>query len=80
LYWYERSLGWIAGPTKVKNVMKRCDANGDNMLDATDFKAKEYMCLPYMDPDYNWEIPCAALCRVKTMCDRATQILNKPMY
>lgn len=80
LYWYERSLGWIMGPTKVENVMKKCDSNGDNRVDSTDFAAMKYTCMPYMDPDYNWERPCEALCRVKTLCDRATVILHKPTY
>jgi hypothetical protein len=61
-------------------MMHDCDANGDGAIDAADFAAKSQYCLPYKDPERNWQVDSNALCMVKTFCDRAAGILNKTVY
>ena len=80
LYWYERAIGWIVGPTKVSEVMKACDNNGDNKIDLDDYQAKKYHCMPYMEPLKDWKEPSEALCRIRSFCDRAAGILGKRVY
>lgn len=80
LYWYERTLGWIVGPTRVSEVMKACDANEDGKIDLDDYQATKYMCMPYMEPLKDWKEPSDALCRIKSFCDRAAKILKKTVY
>lgn len=80
LYWYERALGWIVGPTKVSEVMKACDSNGDKKIDIDDYDAQKYYCMPYMEPLKEWKEPSEALCRIKSFCDRAAAILEKKVY
>ena len=80
LYFYERALGWIAGPTQVSAVMHDCDANGDHAVDATDFEQKKLYCMPYMDPKTHWTVESNALCLIKKFCDRAATVLKKPVY
>ena len=80
LYWYERAGGFLVGATSVKSVMKDCDANGDNMIDATDYEAKKLYCMPYKDPLKNWEVDSNALSMVKVFCDRAAGILGREVY
>lgn len=80
LYWYERAGGFLVGATSVDAVMKDCDANGDRLIDATDYEAKKLYCMPYKDPKKNWEVDSNALSMVKVFCDRAAGILGKEVY
>lgn len=80
LYWYERALGYIAGPTQLSVVMHDCDADLDGRISHADYEAKKLYCMPYMDPKKNWRVESNALCLVKKFCDRAAQVLNKPVY
>lgn len=80
LSWFERTVGWIAGPTKLSAIMKDCDNDGDNVITIADFEAKKKYCMPYTDPFKPGDVPIDALCHVKDLCDRAAKSLGRATY
>lgn len=81
LYFYEKLIGWIIGPTTVHHIQATCDSNGDGLIDSNDYDAMKNTCMPYYDPKYPGEkIEIDALCKFKGFCDRAAGMLNKKVY
>ena len=80
MYWYEKVLGYLPFMPTTADIIHDCDANGDGMIDASDYEATKKYCMPYMDPKNNWETKSDALCYVKVFCDRAAGVLGKKVY